>query len=148
MGIAKTDGRSEPALAALVLGVCVLWLGLPGGAPRDATCLAPREAGSAASWTIDVRCDGSDVGVALRGPARILFDLPLDLNRADARALEVLPGIGPGRAAAIVAARRTRPLTTLAELEEIRGIGPRTVARLSAWAAVGKGGIGEFRHGQ
>jgi len=57
------------------------------------------------------------------GAARLLWGLPLDLNREDERALQVLPGIGPMRARAIVAAR---PLCSAADLARIRGIGPAT----------------------
>ena len=61
------------------------------------------------------------------GAARLLWGLTLDLNRAPAVALEALPGIGPGRAAAIVAAR---PFCRVRELTRVRGIGPVTLARV------------------
>jgi len=64
----------------------------------------------------------------VKGPARLLFGLALDPNRADAAALEALPGIGPARAAAIVAARCERPFAGAWDLERVPGIGPRTRA--------------------
>jgi len=67
----------------------------------------------------------------------LLFDLPIDLNRADARTLEVLPRIGPARAAAIVEARREAPFASLEDLGRIRGIGPATLAGLLGLAEVG-----------
>ena len=70
-------------------------------------------------------------GAPLEGAARLAFGLPLDLNRADARALEALPGIGVGRAAAIVAARSEAPFCSVRELERVAGIGRTTVARLA-----------------
>lgn len=57
---------------------------------------------------------------------------PLDLNRADARALDTLPGIGPGLAKAILARRAARGgrLRGPADLEGLRGLGPRRIARI------------------
>jgi DNA uptake protein ComE-like DNA-binding protein len=70
-------------------------------------------------------------GAPLEGAARLAFGLPLDVNRADARALEVLPGIGAGRAAAIVAARSGAPFCSVRELERVPGLGPTTIERLA-----------------
>jgi competence protein ComEA len=53
------------------------------------------------------------------------------LNSAGAEELATLPGIGPSRAAEIVADRRRHgPFRRLEDLERIPGIGPRTVERL------------------
>jgi competence ComEA-like helix-hairpin-helix protein len=78
-------------------------------------------------------CDIRD----LEAPARLLFGEPLDLNRASAADLDVLPGIGPARAAAIVAERERRPFGTVDDLRAVPGIGPRTVAGLTGWVTVG-----------
>jgi hypothetical protein len=96
-------------------------------------------------WTTAVQCGGDHEHPPewLRGPARLLFDLPLDLNRADALALQSLPGIGPSRADAIVRARCQRAFGSLAELERVRGIGPRTVAALKGQARAGAAVGGE-----
>jgi competence protein ComEA len=67
------------------------------------------------------------------GAARLLWGLPLDLNREDVRTLEVLPGIGPTRARAIAAAR---PFCHPSELRRIPGIGPVTLQRLAGRVAV------------
>ena len=69
-----------------------------------------------------------------RGAARLLWDLPLDLNREHARDLEALPGIGPGRARAIVGGR---PYCAVADLERVRGIGPATLRALAGRVSVG-----------
>ncbi len=58
------------------------------------------------------------------GPLRV------DPNRDDARRLEALPGVGPRMAARILAARSARPFTGPDDLLRVRGIGPRTLARM------------------
>jgi len=52
-------------------------------------------------------------------------------------ALDVLPGVGPALAGAIVAERERAPFCALADLERVRGIGPRTRAGLEAWLELG-----------
>ncbi|MEZ4248964.1 MAG: helix-hairpin-helix domain-containing protein [Polyangiales bacterium] len=60
--------------------------------------------------------------------ARALRDgRPLDLNRATAEELELLPRIGPALAARVVEAR---PFDTVDDLRRVRGIGARTLERL------------------
>ena len=67
------------------------------------------------------------------GAARLLWGLPLDLNREDERTLEVLPGIGPTRARAI---RAARPFCHISELRRVPGIGPATLGRLAGQVVV------------
>jgi competence protein ComEA len=63
---------------------------------------------------------------AASGPA-----FPLDLNQADAAALDALPGIGPATAAAIVAHREANgPFASVDELLDVRGIGPAKLEAL------------------
>ncbi|NNE43177.1 MAG: helix-hairpin-helix domain-containing protein [Gemmatimonadetes bacterium] len=63
---------------------------------------------------------------------------PIDLNRAGPELLAELPGIGPAKAQAIVDLRETRgTFGSVDELEEVRGIGPRTVDRLRELVTVG-----------
>lgn len=55
----------------------------------------------------------------------------IDLNRADARELDQLPGIGPVLAGRIVEHRRLAgPYRTVEELLAVRGIGPALLERL------------------
>jgi competence ComEA-like helix-hairpin-helix protein len=62
---------------------------------------------------------------------RLAVGLPLELNRASAAELELLEGIGPRLAAAIVAEREARgPFSSVAELRRVRGIGPALLAKL------------------
>ena len=74
---------------------------------------------------------------ALEGAARLLFGAGLDPNRASAEALALLPGIGPARAAAIVAERARGPFRRPGDLARVHGIGPRTVAKLRPWLQIG-----------
>jgi hypothetical protein len=66
----------------------------------------------------------------LEGPLRRLFGMPLDPNRADAVALETLPGIGPARASAIIQERCMRPFASVADVHRVAGIGPNRISRL------------------
>ena len=54
----------------------------------------------------------------------------VNINTATAAELELLPGIGPSKAEAILAYRRRHPFRTVAELGRVKGIGPKTVKRL------------------
>lgn len=61
----------------------------------------------------------------------------VDLNRAGARELEELPGIGPTRAAAIVAHREQHgPFTTPGDLRAVTGIGEATFQTLAPLVVV------------
>jgi len=56
---------------------------------------------------------------------------PIDLNRADASALEALPGVGPATAAAIVAHREQHgPFRSVDDLLDVRGIGDSKLAAM------------------
>lgn len=64
------------------------------------------------------------------GPERLaLFEVPLDLNRATVEQLQSLPGIGPGLAARLVAAR---PFRSVGEVMKVKGIGRRRALQLRA----------------
>jgi endonuclease III len=142
-------GRSPLDAALILLVLCVGWqLWSARSTPRVAPCVPAAEAAAVDGWTTAIRCGGDPKRPPewLRGPARLLFDQPLDLNRADALALESLPGIGPRRAEAIVRERCERAFGGLSELVRVPGIGPRTVAALEGRAraavAVGHDGSG------
>ncbi|MDQ3031688.1 MAG: helix-hairpin-helix domain-containing protein [Myxococcota bacterium] len=58
---------------------------------------------------------------------------PLDVNQADAAALEALPRIGPSLARRIIEDRDTRgPFRDVDDLDRVRGIGPATVEAIRA----------------
>jgi len=125
--------RPEPALRQAVLGawLCALSvLALSVSAPGPAVAPAPAPATAAAP----APPTGS------RSAARALLEgRPLDLNRASASELELLPGIGPRLAERIVSDRTARgPFRSVSELERVPGVGKgklRAVEALLATAA-------------
>jgi competence protein ComEA len=61
----------------------------------------------------------------------------VDLNAADATALDALPGIGPVLAARIIAYRQENGgFRSVDELLEVRGIGPKTLDKLRSHVTV------------
>jgi competence protein ComEA len=108
----------------------------PGATDREAAgahtrCAPPRESEAYDGRTLRVRCDGA--GGAQPGPARVLNGPGIDPNEADAATLEVLPGIGPARAAAVIAGRADAPYTEARDLLRVRGIGRVTLRRAADW---------------
>ncbi len=99
--------RSERALRAGIGLLAVLWL-VPWMVQR-----APEPA-----------VPGRPAG---EGVERLLWGERLDPNLAPQAALRTLPGIGPVRAAGIVA---ERPFCHASELLRVRGIGPVTWSRI------------------
>ena len=61
----------------------------------------------------------------------------IDINTATAEELTALPGLGPRKAAALVAYREAHgPFGSIADLERVSGIGPAAVEKLSGVATV------------
>jgi competence ComEA-like helix-hairpin-helix protein len=81
-------------------------------------------------------CDDGDWDALVAGLSQ---DQRLDLNRASARELQRLPGIGPGIAERIVAYRDENPFDTIDELLQVPGIGPTRFSRLRPLVRVGDG---------
>ena len=73
-------------------------------------------------------CDGEG---APAGGRAWLAGAPLDVNSATTLDLERIPGVGPALARRIVEARDERGgFSSFAELDEVRGIGDKTLLRL------------------
>jgi competence protein ComEA len=69
---------------------------------------------------------------ALSSDERLVLGLPLDPNVAGSRELAFVPGLSRRLAAAIVGDReRNGEYATVAELERVRGIGPKRLAQAS-----------------
>lgn len=105
--------------------------------PPRASGTAPREPGAVErSSRTDVAGRSGRAGFARAPPSP---EAPLDLNAADAAALERLPGIGPVLASRIVAFRDSVDgFGTLDELDRVPGIGPATLARLAPLLQLGR----------
>jgi len=56
---------------------------------------------------------------------------PIDLNTADARELQRLPGVGPSTASRILSYREKRLFERKRHLKRVPGIGPRTYEKLA-----------------
>lgn len=115
------------------------WMTSPPIEPSaaDVPCTYPRELFAEAGWTRVVSCEPPPGGGRpLRGPVRWLYDGRVELNGAEARLLDALPGIGPARAAGIVEERQRRPFGALGDLTRVHGIGRGTVSRLRPFLRV------------
>jgi phosphatidylserine/phosphatidylglycerophosphate/cardiolipin synthase-like enzyme/DNA uptake protein ComE-like DNA-binding protein len=55
---------------------------------------------------------------------------PVNLNTASAAAIDALPGVSPGLAKRIVAARQQQPFASLADLDRVPGVGPKLLKKL------------------
>jgi competence protein ComEA len=98
-----------------------------GGRP-PATCERPAWDGAS------LRCDGEG---APPGPRAWLVGRPMDLARATPAQLTRVPGVGRGLAARIVAAGEARGgFESVDDLDEIDGVGPKTLAKLRAYVEV------------
>lgn len=82
--------------------------------------------------------DGEQVVVGTRQPASSAAGgHPINLNAADARTLEMLPGIGPVLARRIADYRaRHGPFQRLEDLLQIDGVGPKLLERLRPAAVI------------
>ena len=74
---------------------------------------------------------------ASRGSKKIQpGDAPIDVNTATADELQRLPGVGPVTARNIIAARATAPFRSVEDLDRVKGIGPKTVAKFRPFVVV------------
>jgi competence protein ComEA len=76
--------------------------------------------------------------IKLSAPAlgRVGVEGVVNLNDAGEEALTLLPGIGPGKARAIVEHRRGHPFRRVDELTKVKGIGRKTFGRLRPYLTI------------
>lgn len=123
--------ESDTARAGFTLAVGLFAWSVVGTPETGSVCEAPVERAAVAGHTTVVACDGAGGDSAvLRGPARRLFGHRVDLNCGDLLTLQTLVGIGPARARAIVDERNRGRFLRVEDLTRVRGIGPKTLARL------------------
>lgn len=132
-----------PAGARVVDALTLVGGPLPGAEPTQLNLARPLTDGEHVHlpWPgEDVAPSADHAGGSGSVPAPadgIDADGRVDLNRADAAALESLPGIGPAKAAAIVAHREEHgPFTSPGQLREVTGIGERTFQQLAELVVV------------
>ncbi len=141
-------GREGVSWAGLLLAGA-LWLPALEVSPELAEpCTQAMERAADAGHTTEVACAPDADAPSLRGPARLLYGLPLDPNRADRNTLEVLPGIGPSRAEAILRERARAPFAREDDLLRVPGIGPVTLSRIAPLLRVSPGSSAGSRSGK
>jgi competence protein ComEA len=123
--------EQRQALAGFALSAALFALALPFPSAEAEVCRNPTESEAVAQHTSAVRCETPQAQAReIRGPARSLFGLPIELNCAGARTFETLAGIGSVRARQIVEERARRPFERVDELLRVHGIGPKTLESL------------------
>ncbi|MEO0815320.1 MAG: ComEA family DNA-binding protein, partial [Myxococcota bacterium] len=102
------------------------------GEERFAGC-GPLKAGDRVHLDGECRVEPGAMSAGLR----LLQGLRLDLNRASEGDLELLDGVGPSLAQAIVEYRGEHgPFRAVDDLEKVNGIGPKTLAALRPYLDV------------
>jgi aspartate kinase len=129
--------EARSARAALLVCALLYLAALPTSQPSLLPCPWPYELAAREAHSLEVGCAPGPGGPPVRGPARRLFALPIDPNRADRTTLETLPGIGPARAEAILHERAKRSFPSVEALRRVPGIGPVTLRRIAPLLAVG-----------
>ena len=144
VGEVARPGLHELPAASRVADAVAAAGGLTADADRMRLNLAEPLADGSRLWVPAVgEAVGPDVvpvtaGAGDGGTSGGLAGAPLNVNTAEAAALEELPGIGPALAAAIVEhRRRSGPFAAVDELVEVSGIGPAKLEEIRPLATVG-----------
>ena len=128
--------EQRQAQAGLALSGALFALALPAPSLEPKLCRTPVESVAVEQHTTAVRCESPlERARELRGPARRLFGLLIELNCAGVRTLETLAGIGSVRARRIVKERARRPFERVDDLLRVHGIGPKTLENLRSAVA-------------
>ncbi len=130
-GTTTSADLSRINLARLVLDGERIWVPVLGEEPPD-------EVAEPTAPGVSATPDGSASGSAGGGDAAGAGAAAIDINAADATALQTLPGVGPVTAESILAWRTEHGrFSTVEELMEVSGIGPRTLEKLQPLVTVG-----------
>ena len=95
------------------------------------------EAGTNGTGGSDSAASGTAAGGNGAGQGAAGESGKVDLNTADATALQTLPGVGPVTAEAIISHRQTQPFAAVDDLLLVKGIGPKTFESLKDLVTVG-----------
>ena len=123
MGAARTAWLALLLLAGLGIGILLRlqWPSSRASLECVAADVRMRELGGA--WV--ATCRGSGAGEPPTGGAALTLGAKLDLNRAPAHELVLVPGIGPSLARTLVQARaKRRGFSSWEDVDEVKGIGP------------------------
>jgi len=121
------------AMVALTMGV-VCWIGWTIPAPRDAEIRFPLLPAPPATPALQLAPTSQQ---QVREVTRPSAPLTLDVNRANQRDFERLPGIGPVLARRIVEYRESRgAFHDIEQLRRVKGIGKKTFEGIRAFVAV------------
>lgn len=71
--------------------------------------------------------------IAIQAQSSANSSAKININQASQEQLCQLPGIGPKTAAAILSLRQTGRFKSLKELEKVKGLGPKKIAKLKAF---------------
>jgi competence protein ComEA len=137
MSLNRDEARAATFIAALLLvSGAVRWLDRPDPITIDAPGVNVA--------ALEAESRGTAAGASRPAPAPVRAPEPareperLDLNRATALELERLPRVGPVLAGRIVALRDSLGgFRDVAQLEQVRGIGPVMLERLTPLVRVG-----------
>jgi competence protein ComEA len=115
-------------------------IGKPGAAPADggaaSTKSSKAEAAPKAEASSKAEATKSE-GAAPAAPAAANGSCAVNINTADAAALDALPGIGASKAAAIVQSRmEAGPFASCDDLDRVSGIGASTIESLRSCCVV------------
>lgn len=133
----RDDWTTGPAkwAAALVLGAASLagltWSALARRTPAQVSMAsAPVPSRPAADQPED-RPEQPDAGTPAPSASAAAVGRLININTAPASELELLPGVGPAMAGRIIEYRRQNgPFRSVDSLDEVKGIGPRTLEKL------------------
>ena len=113
----KPMNRMLQLVTAWVMLAALLWL--------------PRHGPNAPKVALTTESLSSEGGVLCDGCNPLVFGQPLNVNRATVDELMLLPRIGQNRAEEIVRMREEKAFESLADLDVVSGIGPKTLSQLA-----------------